>query len=230
MSIGGVKPIITFTFDDFPRSAYTAGGEILKKYHARGTYYISMNLLHSEGLSGPHFFRDDILNLVEDGHELGCHTFSHCDAKSTPSHMYEKDIIKNSTSIRAILPSYNFRSFAYPFGRVTLRAKKIVGGLFDCCRGTYDGINSGHTDLNLLRCNRLYSETVPISKVKTTIEENEKMGGWVIFYTHDVRENYSSWGCSPDYFESVVKYASESGSRILTISDALDVLLEATRL
>ena len=225
VSIEGMPPIVTFTFDDFPRSAYTTGGEILKKYDARGTYFVSMNLLNSEGLSGPHFFLDDLRNLVEDGHELGCHTFSHYDAKFTPSQTYEKDIVRNAHSLRAILPSYRFRSFAYPFGRVTLRTKKIVGGVFDCCRGTYDGINTQHTDLNLLRSNGLNNDSVPMNKVEYLIEQNKKLGGWVIFYTHDVREHYSSGGCSPDYFESAVRYASESDSRILTMTEAFDTLL-----
>lgn len=220
--------MITFTFDDFPRSAYAVAGPILKKYHARGTYYISMNLLHSDAPLGPHCSLDDIRNLVADGHELGCHTFSHCDASTTHPSVYQNDVLENAKAIRTVLPSYHFRSFAYPYGRVTLRVKKIVAGLFDCCRGTYSGINTEQTDLNLLRSNGLSNESAPMSKVQTLIDRNREMGGWLIFYTHDVCDNYSSWGCSTDYFEAVLKYASDSGSRILTISESLDTLENIT--
>ena len=32
-------PLISFTFDDFPRSALEAGGQILRAHGVRGTYY-----------------------------------------------------------------------------------------------------------------------------------------------------------------------------------------------
>ena len=38
------KPLISFTFDDFPLSAATAGADILERYGARGTFYASGSL------------------------------------------------------------------------------------------------------------------------------------------------------------------------------------------
>ena len=39
------QPLISFTFDDFPRSALTVGGEILERHGARGTYYASLGVM-----------------------------------------------------------------------------------------------------------------------------------------------------------------------------------------
>src|SRR5438874_10230057 len=71
-------PLISFTFDDFPRSALAAGGAILNRYGLSGTYYISFGLLGKNSPSGPICVTDDLRELGERGHELGCHTFSHC--------------------------------------------------------------------------------------------------------------------------------------------------------
>ena len=39
------RPIISFTFDDFPQSAAKIGLELLIKYNLRATYYISFGLI-----------------------------------------------------------------------------------------------------------------------------------------------------------------------------------------
>ena len=33
--------------------------------------------------------------------------------------------------------------------------------------------------------------------------------GWIIFYTHDVAEQPSEWGCTPAQLEAVVGYAAQ---------------------
>jgi hypothetical protein len=39
-----------------------------------------------------------------------------------------------------------------------------------------------------------------------------------------VRQNPSEYGCTPDYFETVVKYATNSESRIMNVRDAVNYL------
>ena len=41
-------PIVSFTFDDAPKSAFDTGGKILREHGARGTFYVSLGLLDSE--------------------------------------------------------------------------------------------------------------------------------------------------------------------------------------
>ena len=36
--------VVSFTFDDFPRSAWSNGGAVLEEYDVRGTYYAAMGL------------------------------------------------------------------------------------------------------------------------------------------------------------------------------------------
>src|SRR5215469_15892880 len=47
--------VVSFTFDDFPKSALATGGAILERYRARGTYYASLKLAGAETVLGPMF-------------------------------------------------------------------------------------------------------------------------------------------------------------------------------
>src|SRR5437879_6428105 len=72
------QALISFSFDDFPRSSVLTGGVILNRFGLAGTYYASFGLLGKESPTGQMFVMDDLTKILEGGHELGCHTFSHC--------------------------------------------------------------------------------------------------------------------------------------------------------
>src|SRR2546429_104887 len=44
LAVRTALPLISFTFDDFPRSAFLDAGSILRRYGALGTYYASLGL------------------------------------------------------------------------------------------------------------------------------------------------------------------------------------------
>ena len=80
------EPMISFTFDDFPASALHVAGRVLADNDISGTYYTSFGLMDTVAPTGPIFGPDDIPLLLEQGHELGCHTYHHLhsyDAAST---------------------------------------------------------------------------------------------------------------------------------------------------
>lgn len=216
--------IVSFTFDDFPRSAYTAGGGILASHGAAGTYYAAMGLMDTENEFGPHFSRDDLHRMVAEGHELGCHTYSHFDCRESDGETVANEISRNAHALKQVMPSYSFRSFAYPFGRFALPAKCKLAPRFDACRTIRSGINVGTVDFNLLRATSLYNGGRDLDEVSDLIRRNREIGGWLIFYTHDVDDRPSRYGCTPHYFEDVVRMAAASGSQVLTVGAALDEL------
>ena len=73
---------MSFCFDDFPRTAYTVGGAILKNFGARGTYYAAMGMMNTNNDLGDQFTREDLDCLLADGHELASHTFSHISCRN----------------------------------------------------------------------------------------------------------------------------------------------------
>jgi peptidoglycan/xylan/chitin deacetylase (PgdA/CDA1 family) len=231
-------PLISFTFDDFPQSAFIEGGAILSRYGVRGTYYSSLNLMGKDSSLGPMYGADDLKELVRSGHELGCHTFMHCNSWNTPADEYERSIIQNQLALSDVLPGLSFQTFAYPFSAPTLAVKKVSSKHFRCCRGgglragrylhrhTAGGqtFNWGVTDLNYLCAFFLEKSRDDPNAVKSMIRQNARARGWLIFATHDVCTVPSPYGCTPEFFEHVVQWSLESGARILPVARALETI------
>src|SRR6185369_17822680 len=76
-------PMVSFTFDDAPKSAFQTGGRILREHGATGTFYVSLGLLDSVTEVGPIGSTNDLVDTLAHGNELGCHTFDHVDAWET---------------------------------------------------------------------------------------------------------------------------------------------------
>lgn len=218
---GNRGPIVSFTFDDFPRTAYVDGGAILQRLGARGTYYAAPGLMNTETELGEQFVAEDVHRLIEDGHELACHTFSHLSGRAVPSSAFGKDVDLGRKAMEDVAGVSDSGNFAYPFGHVTLMTKRSLGPRMCSSRSIFSGLNGPDVDLNLLRANSLYGGEDQLDKAKNLILENEKKKNWLIFYTHDVRPNPSPYGCTPSLLESTVSFAIERGCRILTVKAAL---------
>ena len=234
-------PIISFTFDDFPRSAFLEAGSILMRYGAAGTYYVSLSLMGKQSHLGPMYEAEDLKELAHLGHELGCHTFAHCHSWNTPSDVYERAILENQKVLSELLPGASFQTFSYPHSAPRLAVKKVAGRHFLCCRlgglkpGRYffrhsaggQTFNSGITDLNYLCAFFLEKSRDNPEVVRSLIDQNARARGWLIFATHDVCADPSPFGCTPDFFEQVVQWSLRSGARILPVMKALGVVQAA---
>ena len=156
MPLGASGPIVSFTFDDFPRSACSAGGSILEKFGARGTYYLAAGLANTSGELGDFFVEDDLHSLRKAGHEIASHTYQHSSCRSSfPCQNFRPTFASGLEAIER-LTGHNSGNFAYPFGAVTLAAKKTLESHLTSARSILPGLNGPEIDLNLLRANQLY--------------------------------------------------------------------------
>jgi peptidoglycan/xylan/chitin deacetylase (PgdA/CDA1 family) len=215
------RPLISFSFDDFPRTALTVGGSILRDAGIRATYYAAPGLINTLNELGPQFHREDLLDLLAAGHELASHTYSHISARTTRLADYVHEVERGYQALTGTLGLNASRQFSYPYGEITLHVKRTVGPKMQSCRGIWPGLNGPHVDLNLLRANRLYGDTEQLAPAKALIDENTRKKSWLIFYTHDVRPNPSPFGCTPFFLEQVVRAAVESGARIATVGEII---------
>jgi peptidoglycan/xylan/chitin deacetylase (PgdA/CDA1 family) len=214
-------PVVSFTFDDFPRSALEMGGNILKAYGSCGTYYAAMGLMGGVGQLGEYFCLEDLKRLLADGHELGSHTFSHVSCRKTTFPAFEADAQKGREAIINFTGRPEAHQFAYPFGHITLKAKGRIGSQMSSCRSTIKGVNVSPVDLHLLHANCLYHRITDFGSIDQLLRVNDRQRGWLIFYTHDISENPSLFGCKPGQFENVVRSAVHSRARILTVGSVL---------
>lgn len=216
------QPLISFTFDDFPRSALHTGGAILEASGARGTYYASFGLMGQEAPTGEIFRRDDLPLVLQRGHELGCHTFAHCHACDTPAHEFESSIVENNRALKRLAPGASMLTLSYPVSCPRPGTKRCCARYFLGCRAGGQTCNAGVTDLNNLRAFFLEQSRDDIEAVKAVINLNSRLGGWLVFATHDVCETPTRFGCKPAFFEAVVRLSLASGATILPMSLALE--------
>lgn len=222
--INAKLPIISFTFDDFPRSALLTGGAILQSLGLKGTYYACLGRMGEQESTGQVFLREDLDVLFEQGHELGCHTFSHCDAWETEPSVFENEVVRNRQALSELIPGASFKTFSYPKSVPRAASKRRIAKYFDCCRFGGQTFNTGTVDLNYLSAFFLEQSRDNPDRIKELIDQNRQARGWLIFATHDVCENPTRWGCTPGFFKEIAQYAVSSGAQILPVFQAYESL------
>jgi peptidoglycan/xylan/chitin deacetylase (PgdA/CDA1 family) len=217
------RSVVSICFDDFPGSAATTGREVIETAGARASYYVACALTKETPGNPEDITPETVKHLIDAGHEIGCHTYSHTPVNQIPNRTLGKEIQQNQAWIEQLVPGYRMRTFAYPHGIVTMRAKRLLGRSFACARATHPGLHVGKVDLNQVRANKIYSQRRDIPALLRLIEQNREQGGWLVFYTHDVAEMPSAFGCRPDELTAVVEAAARH-CEILTMRDAISEL------
>ena len=196
-------PLISFTFDDFPQSALLQGGAILRHFGLRGTYFAAFGLMGTTGATGSIFRPQDLTVLLDQEHELGCHTFAHCDSWETKPTDLEQSVVDNRVALQSSLPGAAFRTFSYPISPPRAQTKRRMGRHFDCCRGGGQKINVGSADLNYLSAYFIEQARGNIRAMKDLIDQNQHSKGWLIFATHDVCSTRHSLGAHPIFLRGL---------------------------
>jgi peptidoglycan/xylan/chitin deacetylase (PgdA/CDA1 family) len=221
---GDRGPIVSFTFDDFPRSALTAGAGILEELGARATYYVAMGLMNTENRLGEQFHKDDLQTLMDRGHEVALHGFDHLSARRTPVGSFMRDLARCEEAVHACAPKGVSKNFAYPYGEASLSAKRRIGPRMASSRGTIPGLNGPEVDLNLLHANPLYGGDDSVAGARRLILDNMSRSSWLIFYSHDVRDEPSPYGCTPPLLRDIVAFARGQGAQVLTVAEVIGML------
>lgn len=218
-------PLISFSFDDFPKSALHSGGRILEEHGLAGTYYAALGLMNADGPVGPIFSERDLQRVLARGHELGCHTFDHCDSWTTDPGAFEQSILRNGLALSRILPGASFSTFSYPRSTPRPQTKQKAGKYFLGCRaGGGRPFNDRAIDLNFLRAFFLEQSGGNFEVVKRLIDRTSRPATWLILATHDVASSPSRFGCTPEFFADVVRHARNSGATILPVARALELI------
>jgi peptidoglycan/xylan/chitin deacetylase (PgdA/CDA1 family) len=214
-------PMVSFTFDDIPKSAATTGARMLEQYSAHGTFYVSGGLV---GRQAPHWqptSEGDLVALHRKGHEVACHTFSHSRACDLDARQLDAEIEKNRQYLQTLDASIKIQNFAYPYGVGSLRGKRQLKSAFRSCRGIVPGVNSGTVDIQYLRATPLVQELIDDDGIDRAFDEARTNNGWLIFYTHDVVDRPSPYGCSPGLMKHALEAASRRKIPVLSMAEAL---------
>lgn len=214
-------PMVSFTFDDLPKSAATTGADLLEAAGARGTFYVSGDLVGGATPEWTAGDADDVLSLHRRGHQIGCHTFSHRRACDLDDAAMAREIAQNRAYFRALDPSIAIDTFAYPFGYGSFARKHRLRTEFETCRSIVQGINAGSVDLQFLRAMPLIDREMDRDGIERAFDEAQTNNGWLIFYGHDVSDRPSPFGCSPALLAQALHAARRRGIPTLTMAEAM---------
>jgi hypothetical protein len=218
------QPIISFTFDDFPRSALQNGGAILRSFGFQGTFFASFGLMGGTGPTGKIFIPEDLSVFGEGQHEIGCHTFDHYHSWKAKARDFHASIRHNREVAAEYVPNTKWESFSYPLSFPSPQVKRAAGNDFVCCRGGGQSFNRDVADLNCLKGYFLEQSGNDLGTIERLIEGSARRLGWLIFATHDVDRLPTRFGCTPAFFEQVVQLAARSGALILSTSRAAKIV------
>ncbi|MEL6474712.1 MAG: polysaccharide deacetylase family protein [Pseudomonadota bacterium] len=214
------QAIVSFTFDDFPRSAADNGARIVESVGGRGTFYAATGMAGKSNVTGELFSESDISALLKAGHEIGAHTHSHLDCAKASLDTVADELKTNRDSLIEMGVSAAPAHFAYPFGETTVALKTRLDGAVSTARGILPGINRRGADLMQLRALELTPDTSTLDRAAKAIEAASRTPAWVIIFTHDVREAPSDYGVTPSGLRRLVRLASDSGASIQSIGQA----------
>ena len=214
-------PMVSFTFDDLPKTAVTNGARLLEEYGARGTFYVSGGEVGANTPDWQTGSAADVLNLYRSGHEIGCHTFSHTRACDVGMTALAAEIERNRAWFRQLDPAIAVETFAYPFGVGSFTQKYLLKEKFQTCRSIVPGLNTGFVDLQFLRATPLIDRDIYKEGIDRVFDEAKSTNGWLIFYGHDVAEQPSLYGCTPDLLTHALQAATRRKIPVLTMAEAL---------
>jgi len=214
------RPLVSFTFDDFPSSAVENGARILKESGSAGTFYVA-GCFEGKRIDGILYYSsDDLIALSQDQHEIGCHTFSHLRLPLESNDRVREDIARNQDFVRAILGDYHLASFAYPFGYLDVRKKIEIGRHFPIARGIWPGVNRLDVDFQQLLAVPMESRSFSYELAVNALNEAQASNGWLIFFTHDVSDTPSPYGCTPKTLARVLDEVLRRGIEVLPVKSA----------
>jgi peptidoglycan/xylan/chitin deacetylase (PgdA/CDA1 family) len=214
-------PMVSFTFDDVPKSAATVGAAILEAHDAHGTFYVIGSQVGTSSPLWDMVDREDVIALHRGGHEIACHTFSHKRACDLDAETLNAEIARNQQYLGSLDPSIRIENFAYPFGYGSFVRKRQLKTVFKSCRSIVPGVNSGTVDLQFLRAIPLIDRRIDRDGIERAFDQAETANGWLIFYTHDVADEPSPYGCSPSLLNEALEAASRRKIPVLNMAEAL---------
>ena len=216
----GAPAVISFTFDDAPRTAATEGARIVESLGAGATFYIATSLCGEISPEyGAMLDHSEIRDLATSGHHIAAHSHSHTHLRRGGEAAFRDDCARNK-SILEDLSGGAVDDFAYPFGEYTFAAKAVLADLFTTQRSIDPGVNQGDVDLRLLKSETLEQKHFSLARVEEVVSDCAENGGWLIFFTHDVSDDPTEFGTTPSQLRDVVRVVQSSGVPVADVATA----------
>lgn len=211
--------VVSFTFDDVPETALINGAPILEDAKARGTFYVSGSLSGTRSGNQKMLTIAQQRELHERGHEIACHTYSHINVGQHSARSVMEDVDKNADYFSQVADDLELDNFAYPYAVSSPLPHAALKRQFVTCRGGLPGVNIGNVDRGYLFAIDVRRDS-SLEELTYWVDKARASSGWLIFFTHDVGDDCTEFGCQPGVLRSLTRYCQKSNFEILTIKNA----------
>ena len=215
------RPLASISFDDFPKSAWEVGGKILDRYDAKATYYAVGDFCGKSVDGVRQYDPEDIRELVASGHELGSHTYRHTSVFTASNRALIQEEEDNKLFFNRILGDYHLSTFAYPFGDISPRTKRLYSELYPLSRGIRRGLNGKWFDLAQVKAIPLEARQWDPGVIEDWILKAKATKAWICLFTHDVSDDPSPWGATPEMLEHALSTIRRCDIEIHTVKAAM---------
>jgi len=220
---------VALTFDDDHIAAWVRLLDLLARYHARATFFVS----GTENLTEEQL---QMLKALESaGHEIGCHTAHHWNAVEYLKHHCISQYLENE-----ILPALgnltaaglSVTSFAYPGGYRNQLLDNKLQPYFNvlrtvCERQRYRPVKHISTldeiytrrGAGVLVCGLGIdiNQQVSLTDLRSGLERARRRGEILVLYAHKPDGNGEDWTIKEEYLESLLKMIQELGLQFYTM-------------
>ncbi len=212
--------IVSFTFDDAPKSVMSVGLPLMQQAGYPATVYIS-----TRNTAYPGYMNwEDVAEVAKHGWEIGAHTHTHARLTELRD---EEIVLEFETSDTEFLQhGYRPAVFATPYGSYDDRVLSVVKRYYTSHRAAWPaGANTLQPDPYAVASYEI-NRTTTIEEVTRLLENLQKNGGWVVFQLHHVfpKGEVVSEEYGTDLLEAIIKQVQTKQIAVLTVSDALTQL------
>ena len=220
------RKVVSFTFDDFPKSAVYNGARLLNRRDWQGTFYACGAFAGKPTHHGEAFDAHDLRKLVARHHEIGCHTLDHLNCVVAGAQKVADSVDANARAMRLLGCEMEMSSFAFPYGDVSPWARRVLKDRFTTLRGIRDGVNVGRADRTQLKAVGLGPGEAGRNKALYWMEELQLSGGWLVFFTHDIDDHPTRWGMTLRDFEWLLDAVERRGFWVRTMAEGARMMIE----
>lgn len=218
------RPLISITYDDGWRSAYTLGAKISEEFGFKDTFYVNPGAIDNDAA----FMKSSyVADLIKRGHEVASHGYDHVDMTAISRPEINRQLMASRGYLEKKFGLKN-QDFATPYGKDDAEVQAVIRENYRSHRGTETGINTRQNfDPYNLKVIFVRTDT-PLSNIRAQINEAKANNAWLILTYHRIEggDNKSEMITSPTVFRQHLEVIKESGIDVVTVQHALDELQE----
>lgn len=183
------KPMVAITFDDGPGKYTDRVLSILEKYNARATFFV-------QGKNVPGY-ASVMKRAVENGNEIGNHTYSHVNLSSSSTATISQQINATNTAVYNATGVYP-KIYRPPYGAYNSSVLNCIG--MPAIMWSVDTLDWKHRNP---------------SKTLASVQKSTTDGAIILM--HDIHEP------TADAVESVVRHLLMNGFQLVTVSELIEM-------